>query len=107
MPRTRSISPPPSPIPEPTRLKEILREMITWFVQEIRESGSSNVLEKEIIDPMLQNILNKLLPYIITSSIVFLVVIVGIILILTWLIPKIGGFSIQTNNDKTLSMVVE
>lgn len=87
--RSTSISPsPPSPRPEPDRLRAILKDVIAWFVQEIRESGSASILEKELIDPLLNGILNKLIPYIVTSSIVFLVVIAGIIIGVTWILPK-------------------
>jgi hypothetical protein len=55
----------------------------------MRESGSANTLEKEIIDPLLKTVLNKLIPYIVTSSIVFLVVVVGIVVGVAWLLPKI------------------
>jgi len=90
-PRSHSISPPPSPSPEPEpdRLRTVIKDVIAWFIRELRESGSANILEKEIIDPLLRGVLNKLIPYIVTSSIVFLVVIVGIIVGAAWLLPKI------------------
>ena len=87
-PHSRSVSPPPSPRPEPERLRSVIKDIIAWFVQEMRESGSANTLEKEIIDPFLKTVLNKLIPYIVTSSIVFLVVIVGIVVGVAWLLPK-------------------
>lgn len=89
--RSHSTSPPPSPSPEPEpdRLRTVIKDIIAWFIRELRESGSANILEKEIIDPLLKGVLNKLIPYIVTSSIVFLVVIVGIIVGAAWLLPKI------------------
>lgn len=85
-------------MPEPVRLKAILKDTIAWFIKEIRESGSMAVLEKDIVEPVLQIILNKLFPYIITSSVVFLVVIATIILIAAWLLPK----TISVANKVTL-----
>jgi hypothetical protein len=100
--RSRSASPPPSPRPEPERLRSIIKDVIVWFVQEMRESGSANILEKEIIDPLLKGVLNKLIPYIVTSSIVFLVVIVGVIVGAAWLLPKIlntsAGYTVSVPN---------
>ena len=90
-PRSHSMSPPPSPSPEPEpdRLRAVIKDIIAWFIRELRESGSANILEKEIIEPLLKSVLNKLIPYIVTSSIVFLVVIVGIVVGVAWILPKI------------------
>ena len=84
-------TPPQSPRPEPERLRTVLKDVVAWFVHEIRESGSANILEKELIDPLLNGVLNKLLPYIVTSSVVFLVAIAGIIIGIAWAFPKVLG----------------
>jgi hypothetical protein len=79
---------PPSPNFEPVRLREIIKDIISWFIQEIKTSESASVIEKELVEPLLTLILSKLFPYIVTSSIVFLLAIVCVVLLITWFLPK-------------------
>lgn len=77
----------PSPSPPPFRIKEILQDTVQWFLRELRDSGSADEIEKQIVDPILKRILERLLPYIITSSIIFLFVIIGLVVAIAWFLP--------------------
>ena len=70
------------------KLRRIIKDIIEWVVLEIRESGSTNIIEKELINPLLTSILNRLIPYIVTSSVIFLLVIASVIIGITWMFPK-------------------
>lgn len=85
--RVRSFMTSPSPSPAPFRMKEILQDTVQWFLRELRESGSADEIEKQIVDPILKRILERLLPYIITSSIIFLFVIIGLVVAIAWFLP--------------------
>lgn len=70
------------------RAKEILRDCINWVVREIQnDKNTYPEIEKNLIEPILQSILRRLLPYIITSSIVFLLVLVFLVVGITWFLP--------------------
>lgn len=79
---------PVSPSPGPVKMKEILKDTLSWFVRELKETGINEEFEKEIIDPILRSIFQRLLPYILTSSIIFLLVIITLILGIAWFLPS-------------------
>lgn len=71
------------------RAREILRDCIQWVVREIQDDDAYPEIEKNLIEPVLSSILKRLLPYIITSSIIFLLVLVFLIVGITWFLPTI------------------
>ena len=88
---------PNSPTPlEPIRLKEIVRDVISWVVTEIKESGSAEIIDKNILEPLIKSVFQKLLPYIVTSSIVFLLVVIGMVLSLSWFLPQSYSKGVST-----------
>jgi type IV secretory pathway component VirB8 len=69
------------------RAREILRDCIQWVVREIQDDDAYPEIEKNLIEPILSSILKRLLPYIITSSIVFLLILVFLVISITWFLP--------------------
>lgn len=69
------------------KAREILRDCIQWVVQEIQDDNAYPEIEKNLIDPIISSILRRLLPYIITSSIVFLLMLVFLVVSITWFLP--------------------
>jgi len=71
------------------KLKIIVREILSWLANEMKDEENKSLLEKELIDPFLKTVLHRLTPYIITSSIIFLLVILFIIFLVAWISPRI------------------
>ena len=69
------------------RTREILRDCIQWVVREIQDDDAYPEIEKNLIEPVIGSILRRLLPYIIASSIIFLLVLVFLIIGITWFLP--------------------
>lgn len=69
------------------KAREILRDCIHWVVKEIQNDEAYPEIEKDLIEPILHSIMRKLLPYIITSSIVFLLVLVFLVVGIAWFLP--------------------
>lgn len=70
-----------------TQTRTILRDITNWLIHEIQIQDNYKELEKHLIDPVLDTILHKLMPYIITSSIIFLFVLVFIVVGIAWFLP--------------------
>ena len=75
---------------ESNKLKIIVREILSWLVNEMSNEENKILIENELIDPLLKTILQRLTPYIITSSIVFLLMIITIIFLVAWITPRLG-----------------
>ena len=75
---------------ETNKLKIIVREILSWLVNEMSNEENKKLIENELIDPLLKTILQRLTPYIITSSIVFLLMIITIIFLVAWITPRLG-----------------
>jgi len=69
------------------KARQILRDCIQWIVHEIQNDEAYPEIEKNLIEPILNSVLKRLLPYIITSSIVFLFILVFLIISITWFFP--------------------
>jgi hypothetical protein len=81
-PRSRSISP-----QMPETAKKIIQDTLTWILNEIRDNEMTDVIQKELIDPLLKKVLDSLFPYIIMSSVLFLLVIVFVMVAIAWFLP--------------------
>ena len=55
-------------------LKKIGSEIIEMFVNEIKKEENKKRLNKELIEPVVFSILDRIYPYIIVTSIIFLLI---------------------------------
>jgi hypothetical protein len=81
----RSRQRPPSPVPQTA--KKIIQDMLSWILTEIRDNQMTDVIQKELVDPLLKKVLDSLFPYIIMSSVLFLLVIVFVMVAIAWFLP--------------------
>lgn len=72
---------------EPIKLRKIIKDVMGWIIQEIKNDNSFPEIQKHLIDPLLSSVLQRLLPYIITSSIVFLVILIMLVVAIAWFLP--------------------
>jgi fatty-acid desaturase len=72
---------------EPIKLRKIIKDVMGWIIQEIKNDNSFPEIQKYVIDPLLTSVLQRLLPYIITSSIVFLVILIMLVVAIAWFLP--------------------
>jgi len=72
---------------EPIKLRKIVKDVMGWIVQEIKNDNTFPEIQKHLIDPLLSSVLQRLLPYIITSSIVFLVILILLVVGIAWFLP--------------------
>lgn len=75
---------------EGQKLKLIVREILSWLVNEMTNEENKQLIENELIDPFLKTVLQRLTPYIITSSIIFLLIIIIVIIFVAWITPRLG-----------------
>lgn len=68
------------------KLKEICFEIIDKCVCEIKEKKNMNKVKKEVLDPCVTYIINKIYPYILSTCIVFVLIFLMFIAILVILI---------------------
>ena len=50
------------------------RELIELFVNEIKKEENKNKINKELIEPIVYSILDRIYPYILVTSIIFLLI---------------------------------
>ena len=72
---------------EPIKIRKIIKDVLNWIVQEIKNDNSFPEIQKHLIDPLLSSVLQRLLPYIITSSIVFLIILILLVVGIAWFLP--------------------
>ena len=57
-----------------SKLKSICLEIIDKCVYEIKEEHNMNKIKKELLDPCVSYILNKLYPYILATCVIFVLI---------------------------------
>lgn len=88
------------------RLRELVHNIFGWVKSELKDEENGEMIQREIVDPMIQTILQKIYPYLIVSSAAFLLVFIGLISILVILfqIPRVTSV-ISTASTPALDAV--
>ena len=63
-------------------IKDLFNDLIDKFIQEINKQENITKMEKSLVDPLIKYTFNKLYPYIMAVSIIFLLTFVLAIMIL-------------------------
>lgn len=63
-------------------IKDLFNDLIDKFIQEINKQENITKVEKSLVDPLIKYTFNKLYPYIMAVSIIFLLTFVLAIMIL-------------------------
>lgn len=69
-------------------INKFTKDIVNKVVEEFNQDGNREHLEKNVIDPIVCYILNRLYPYIFITAIIFVVLLILAILILIILLRK-------------------
>ena len=78
------------------KLKNICSEIIEKSIEEFKEDNNFNKIKKEMLDPCVNYILNKIYPYVLATCVIFVLIFLMIVTILVILI-----FNKKTNKLNT------
>jgi len=78
------------------KLKNICSEIVEKCVEEFKDEQNFNKIKKEMLDPCVNYILNKIYPYVLATCIIFVLIFLMIVTILVILI-----FNKKTNKLNT------
>jgi hypothetical protein len=74
-------------LPVPETAKKMIQDVLSWILNEIRENQMTDIIQEELVNPLLKKVLDSLFPYIIMSSVLFLLVIVFVMVAIAWFLP--------------------
>lgn len=63
-------------------LRDAIQQVLSYAKEEMRKKENAEIMQREILEPVVQFVLQKLYPYLIVSSAAFLIVFLCVITIL-------------------------
>uniref|UniRef100_A0A6C0EGL1 Variable surface protein n=1 Tax=viral metagenome TaxID=1070528 RepID=A0A6C0EGL1_9ZZZZ len=87
------------------KLKIICSEIIEKCVEEFKDDHNFNKIKKEMLDPCVNYILNKIYPYVLASCVIFVLIFLMIVTILVILIFNKKNSNINTGIEGVSNII--